>query len=233
MRADVIRRRVRQGKNMSPERRPPMSLIPHGSISPRKSVLYVITLLNRPWPAPWIYAPTSNRPAGMSRARRPPVACPLRHHGHRTRGATPTWWPNASSCSAGWRGARPARRPRSRALPEYPGDSHRGSTPMCGRWRSASRPTPRRCGRHDACYGRRGCGQCGALHRHLARGREAARALGSVPPPLRGMRSPQYRAGRRRVVARRSRLAAATYRHVWLPHVFSSHGGNHYGSAVS
>jgi DNA-binding ferritin-like protein len=34
---------------------------------------------------------------------------------------------------------------------------------------------------------------------HHARGREAARALGSPPPPLRGTRSPAYRDGGKRV----------------------------------
>ena len=69
-------------------------------------------------------------------------------------------------------------------LPEYPGAHHGWPHPCAGAGGALCALRHGAAGRHCARHGGRGCGQYGALHRHLARGRPATRGLGSVPPPL-------------------------------------------------
>ena len=90
---------------------------------------------------------------------------------------------------------------RQSTLPEYPDTLMEGSAHVRALMECFTVLCHGNTGRHYAHRGCRGCGQCGALHRSLARGRPAARGLGSVPPPLKGPRrlvSRLQRAERRR-----------------------------------
>ena len=108
--------------------------------------LYLITLLNQTLACTVdLRSQVKQASWNVKGQRFLPVAGPLRHHRHRTRrlrrpdGRTPR------RCSAGWHWERRAPRPRNPRCRSIPVTSRQG-TRMCWRWRSASRPTPRRCG---------------------------------------------------------------------------------------
>ena len=74
-------------------------------------------------------------------------------------------------------------------LPEYPGAHHGWRRPCAGADGVLRVLRHGPAGRHCVRDGGRGCGECGALHRHLAWSRSTAWVLGSVPPPRWGEHS--------------------------------------------